>query len=619
MNIIEGSDRIKINNRVLDKSLYTIDRTSGYLSFNNADNPQISSDTVIEVKYEYLPLGGQSQDFVGGVRADYQLSKNISLGGSALMTRSSGSGVIPLVNSEPVQTIVVEGDTSVNLDGGTLAGFYNLFTDNRKKTLPLEIKGYAEYARSYRNINTFGKGLVENMESSDDSVTLSMSEKNWVLSSMRESVPQSSRGLLYYYYYRDPDDPGSLKGPSYGASAVAYSKKPGPFNVATGHVENGIQEKSSQMSLVFDYDFTSGTQVSVTTRELGLNPVDLSGLQYIEVYYMLAGESSTDSVNFYLDAGSINEDSDGDGILDKEDSNSDGVMQTGEDRGYAFNGNNATVVGSGPGLSSYTSGDGVLNSEDLNGNGTLDTTESTIAFPGSSTTPASIAMSDTAGTWKKARIYVDVTQLSQSQINQLKETEAVRLTLEQASGTRGRLYIDRLRFVSSKWKDAQMDGVTAGPTHLEATYLSSINDAEYRAEAFLFRQKGLYKSLYGSKSDDELESSSESALQLSYNVSGGNHVSIERTFAKTLDIRFYKTLNLWYNCRSFGSGDALRLRIGSSEDDYSEYTFVLSHVGLWQQAKLVLRSGSSGDIEASSVSGNPDFKRIATSPLYRCP
>jgi cell surface protein SprA len=160
MNIIEGSDRIKINNRVLDKSLYTIDRTSGYLSFNNADNPQISSDTVIEVKYEYLPLGGQSQDFVGGVRADYQLSKNISLGGSALMTRSSGSGVIPLVNSEPVQTIVVEGDTSVNLDGGTLAGFSNLFPDNRKKPLPLEIKGYAEYARSYRNINTFGKGLV---------------------------------------------------------------------------------------------------------------------------------------------------------------------------------------------------------------------------------------------------------------------------------------------------------------------------------------------------------------------------------------------------------------------------------------------------------------------------
>jgi hypothetical protein len=161
-----------------------------------------------------------------------------------------------------------------------------------------------------------------------------------------------------------------------------------------------------------------------------------------------------------------------------------------------------------------------------------------------------------------------------------------------------------------------MDGVTAGPTHLEATYLSSINDAEYRAEAFLFRQKGLYKSLYGSKSDDELERSSESALQLSYNVSGGNHVSIERTFAKTLDIRFYKTLNLWYNCRSFGSGDALRLRIGSSEDDYSEYTFVLSHVGLWQQAKLVLRSGSSGDIEASSVSGNPDFKRISYIRLY---
>ena len=614
-NVIQGSERIRINSRIIDSSLYSIEYTSGYLTFRDADNPSISSDTEIEVTYQYLPLGGQSQDFVGGVRADYTFNKKISVGGSALISRSSAGETIPLVNSEPVQTVLIEGDTSLNLDGRSLARIYNFFSREKKQSLPLEIKGYAEYAKSYRNVNTFGKGLVENMESSDDAMSLSMSEKNWILSSMMSTSSQSDRGLLYYYYYRDPDDPGSLKGLSYNARGVDYSMKPGPFNVATGHIDSSIEESSSQTSLVFDYDFSSGTQVSVATRKLSDDSVDLSGLQYIEVFYRLSGESSSDSVNLYLDVGSLNEDSDGDGTLDTEDDNSDSVLQSDEDTGYAFNGNTATIVGSGPGLSTATSGDGILNTEDLDGNGTLDTTENSLQFPGSSTSPASLTLT-ASSSWQKSRIYVDLSSLSRSELNILKETESVRLTLEQNSGTKGRLFIDKIRFVYSKWKNIQMDGSGTTSDHLEVTYLNSMNDADYRSEAFLFKKESLYQSLYGSLTDDELASSSESTLQLEYNVSGGQNVSVERGFSDTLDIRFYKTLNIWYNCRSFQSGDTLRVRIGSSDDDYREYEVPMSNTGLWQQAKLKLRSGSDGDYEITATSGDPDMKRVSFIRLY---
>ena len=603
-NIIEGSERVKINGRELDHSLYSVDYTAGYLTFNNPNNPQIMTDTIIEITYQYQPLGGRSDDFLGGVRTDYRINKNISIGGSALISSTPGGSVIPLVNGEPTQTILIEGDVSVDLDPSSLAKIYNVFADKKRKTMPFSIKGYAEYARSYKKTNTFGKALIENMESSDDSLILSMSEKNWALSSMRPGVRQSERGLLYYWYYRDPNNPGSVKGPGYNATLVPYSQKPGPYNVADGHVPDSIEDSSSQMSLVFDYDFSGGDEVSVAARELAETSVDLSGLQYVEVYYRLEGTNPSDSVIMHLDIGKINEDSDGNGILSTEDLNHNGVLDIGEDVGYLFRGNNYTVVGGGPGFNNITIGDGVLNTKDLNRNGKLDTAED----------PDNLKFSAplTSQSWAKVRLYTG--SFSPSQSNLLKETESIRFSLQRSIGTRGKLYVDKIRFVSSRWRNIQMDGMPTTSAYLKVTYLNTINDDDYNAESFMRQNKRLYESLYGKKNDDELDSSSESAMQLEYMVSGQN-VSIERRFTENLDLRFYKTLSIWYNCRSFNNGDAMRIRIGSSENDYYEYSVPLENPKLWQEARLKLRPDSSADIPAA-VSGNPDVRRMDRIKLY---
>ncbi|MCP4135623.1 MAG: hypothetical protein GY754_31940 [bacterium] len=613
-NIIPNSVRVKVNGRVLSASLYTIDHTSGFLFFPDPNNPLVGPATAIEVRYEYLPFGAQGQAFVGGLRADYKINRSLNLGGSVLFTRTSSSEEISNVNDSPTETALFEGDAALHLDEKRIAEFANLVGGTRRKKVPVEIKAYGEYARSYKNVNSFGKGLIDNMESTEEIVGISVSEKDWVLSSMPSSYTQTDRGQLFYKFYRSLSEPETLQGESYSSTSVDYSVKPGPYNVASGHVSNSIQETSSQRSLVLDFDFTSGNCVSIAARKLSTGAVDFSGLQYVEISYKYTGTTG-EAVDIHFDLGKIKEDSDEDSVFDTEDANSNGYLDTDpsaglyEDRGYAFNGNNTTTVGSGPGLDYTTSGDGVLNSEDLNGNGILDTTELAYTIPDSS---ASISVTGSS-TWTKKRIYIDRSSLTSAQTDILREVEAMRLYLVKNGSTNtGTVYIDNIKFVSSRWSSIVLDknSSLSVSTELKATIINSINDDDYRSEAFLFSEKDVYKSLYGDKTDSELSSESESALQLAYAIPSNTSVSITRRFSTPLDIRFYKTMNLWLNVRDSLSG-TIGIIIGSSDNDYVEYQFPPDYANVWREKKLKLISDSQGDIEVYSSTGTVDMKRIA--------
>ena len=546
-NIIEKSVKVKINEKEISTSLYSVDYTAGYLSFTDSNNPVISSDAKIEIKYEYLPIGTKAENFTGGLRTDYDISKILRIGGSILISKDGQAAIIPDIGKESTQTLVFEGDASLKLSKQKLADLYNLIAKRKRKEIPAEFSAYAEYARSYKDINTFGKALIDNMETTDEIITVSMSEKDWILSSM--PVPgtydQTDRGLLKYYFYRNPDSPENLKGESFNAYSVDYSTKPGPFNIAMGHVADKITDQSSQKSLVFDYNFSSGTVVTAVTRKLSESALDLSGVQYVEVWVKHTG---TASVNLYMDVGTIDEDSDGDGVLDKEDANSNGYIDSdassgySEDRGYTFNptGGTATKVGSGPGLSSSTKGDGVLNTEDLDGDGVLDTTDNVYTVDLGSVSASS--------SWHKIRVYIPWSSLTAAQVQTLQDTRSIRFYFTGTSGSSGRIYIDTLKLVASKWKNPELDGVTSNnPDVIKSTLVNSINDSDYRNDSFLIKQTGVYKSLYGKDSTDDIESVSETALQLEYNIPSGNeNVSLKRTFSKVIDIRYYKTMNIWY-------------------------------------------------------------------------
>jgi len=626
-NIIPESVRVKVDGRELQSSLYTVDLTSGYFAFVSPNNPVITPETAIEIRYEYLPFAAQAQSFVGGARADYKLSRDLSLGGTMLFTRSASSEVIPVVGSESTQTLVLEGDMTLFLSESRLKELANVIPGVHVDSAPLDIKAYAEYARSYRKTNTFGKGLIDDMESADEVVSISLSEKDWILSSMPTSpsaYAQSERGRLYYYFYRDPSSPDNLHGTGFDAKFISYSKKPGPFNVATGHVADSIQRVGTQRSLVLDYEFTgSESCVPIVTRNLSSGATDFSGLQYVEIWYR--AESVTSDVNLFLELGSVSEDSDGDGALDTEDANGNGFLDYDptrgetEDRGYKFtppgyssSGPYSTVIGSGPGLSSSTRGDGMLNTEDLNGNGILDTTENIIKLNGSiikGTPTASISIAAGSTSWQKVRLYIDRSATSpfSSYLSLLKQIRSIRLSITGVSGS-GRIYIDSLRFVSSRWRNIKInDASNEDPSKFSVTFVDSINDSEYRSNSFLLSKKDIYQSLHGEKTDRELEIEQETALEIYYNSLSGRG-SVSRKFGKEMDLRFYKTFSIWLNYRTV-LPSTIGVRIGSSENDYYSYEFTPDYPDTWREVKLNLRDGSGG-INKIGSTGHPDLKRI---------
>ncbi|MDY6935340.1 MAG: hypothetical protein SVZ03_14090 [Spirochaetota bacterium] len=604
-NIIPESVRIRINGLEIAPSLYSLDYTSGFLEFIDPNNPLIGPKTEIEVKYEYLPFNSQSKSFSGGIRGDYRVNRSLDVGGTLLYTRESGDDVIPNIGSEPEQTLVFEGDTSLHLGEARLKRFINNITGIKPKSVPVEIDCYAEYARSYKKINTFGKALIDSMEATDEIVPLSLSEKDWWLSSMPIGLAQDNRGILYYYYYRDPFHPDTLRGIDFIPYSVSYSIKPGPYNVAIGHIPDSIQPLETQRSLVLNFDFSTGDCIPIVTPMPSAMAVDFSGLQYVEIWYRAEGVSG--EVDFCIDIGRINEDSDDDDLLDTEDVNNNGFLDYDpsagieEDIGYQFDGNVQTIIGTGPKLSQITMGDGALNSEDLNRNGILDKDEHVITLPGVFTTPSSAISIDGSNTdWENIRIYLDRDRIDDSQIEILKQVESLRLYLLRNSAVKGTIYINSIRFVSSSWRDDSGS--------LRITKVDTLNDADYRAESYISLVNNNYESLYGDKNDVELSKERETALQIEYDNSTG---SASRKFLRPMDIRFYKTMNIWFNFREFSIGDSITLKIGSSEDDYYEYGFSMDYIGIWREIRLKLKSGSNGDVEISNIAGNPDMKRIS--------
>ena len=613
-NIIPDTVRVKINGIQIAESLYSVDPTSGFFQFTNTGNPVITPETNIEISYQYLPFEGQAQQFIGGVRADYALNKNINVGSTILYTTQGMSSTVPLLGNEPTQTTVIEADSSIELSTHDISAFASKIAQS-EISVPVMFKGYAEYAKSYHSINTFGKGLIDDFESIYSGITLPMSEKDWVLGSLPDGLLQNQRARIYYKFYRDINNPETLYGLNFTPIDVPYSKKPGPYNVATGHIAPSLQSQQSQRSLGLHFDFSAGEYISIVTRTLSPKPVDLSSLEYVEIWYRSTG--GTGSVDMYLDIGSLNEDSDGDGILDTEDTNHNGFLDydtnrnISEDTGYTFDNPFSTIVGSGPGLSSHTIGDGVLNTEDINDNGMLDTTEQYIRIPGL-TTPITVDCSDTS--WQRVRIYINKTQPglytspSESFADILKKIYAIRLVLKKNSATTGTILIDTIHCVTMHWQVDSIDGTRGSDTDkVKLTLIDSYNDSEYAQESFARVKSDVYRSLYGDKSTKELTQTMESALNVNY--SNIYSATIKRKFHKPMDLRFYRNIHCWINIRSFTPGDTIIFRVHSSDNDYLEYSYNPQFIHIWEDIIVSLQHQNT-NTQFIKKEGNPDLKRI---------
>lgn len=327
--------------------------------------------------------------------------------------------------------------------------------------------------------NSSGNLLLRNMSGDDYYVNISrnsvypgaLSERIKAL----YSVDSSDRGELIYREYRiqsgladyvllDYNNSITETPQAYRPSESELQNRypAGPYTAAA--VSDGI----SNEVLVFDYELDgTGNWVSAQLPVAeGSENIDLSESRALSFQWKYEGD--IEDLVFYIEAGALSEDLDGDGVLDAETSSLS--------NGWVFNDDNSeagTLVGG----DLLKGSNGILNSEDVNGSGFLDTEKSdALIFTEIGSQPES--------GWKRVRINLNNTAADLSP-QKLSNCGFVRFTAvnSAADSHSGRILINDIRFESAGMKAA--DNTDFSPPDFSEISESLVPDNEAASDSIV--------------------------------------------------------------------------------------------------------------------------------------
>ncbi len=177
-DIIEGSEVVTYNGRRLVRNRdYTIDYTTGTITILN-DEVLNDPNADIRITYDYVPFMASKERSILGVRFDYTLGENLSLG-STWITRSEGTiDERPQIGDEPTRATVGEFDMQFQLPMPFMTTALNIvpwLNLRNKSSMQMQF----EAARAFPNPNIKGDGYIDDMESAKQSVSLSISRLKW--------------------------------------------------------------------------------------------------------------------------------------------------------------------------------------------------------------------------------------------------------------------------------------------------------------------------------------------------------------------------------------------------------------------------------------------------------
>ncbi len=613
-NVIPGSESVFINGRKLSSWEYLLVSATGELILNQMS--ALQENDVIEVYYEYKPFYGAGvQRFSWANRWDYPIASFWNMGGTAIATLAQRGEEGAKLPQTPDGILLASVDNTFEM--GQLLGWKN----QNRWTIQLE------GAVSLYDPNTAGMAIVEDFEGGAESFQLSKSEYRWILSSPVTNIAGlslSNRARLLYRDYREYKADGSSSLIPYYQTpfaVYAYTEKPGPYMALGGHLPAADYPNIVQSVLVWDYDYSSGEWVgTVQPLAQGLS-VDLS--LYDEIVFWAKVETDDDgdgifqdntghSLEFFLAAGNLPEDSDGDGILDRETSS--------QDLGYIFNdptnGFPLTRVGIGRG----NKGDGFIQTEDLNGNGLLDTTGNWVVLPSAGTTSPTNLLLEGSG-WREYRIRID--QLSSAQLRALQQATSVAIYLKRKNGTKGRVLIDGISFQKTKWQRLTIDGESTPPKPQWRTgILTTFSSAMYQKYRFYDpwsedenakERYTTFENLHKMRSKAEALQYEEKALALFYSLSnttfdplsgeGGKEGMVWHTTSHPLPVASYETLSFYIFIPSKNedgtpiktgidtwSDEHFLFVLGSSSNDFYQWSIPLADLpkDTWHKINLSL-------------------------------
>ncbi|MBI4063400.1 MAG: hypothetical protein HY401_03775 [Elusimicrobia bacterium] len=538
-NLVLQSEKVYQDGRLLTRDLdYFIDYDSGFLTFLRPET--ITPETQIEVTYEVAPFGSRLTETLIGARGEGDLLKDVNIGdkfrfsrltvgSSVLLQQAAKPATIPDIRSLPTSYSIYEGD----------AHLYDL----RLPGMPFTTNLHTEIARSVRNPNTFKKALIESMEG---------------------IKIEDASGLDPLFWFPLPN-------------ADATSNKFGALSLSAGseRVKNinpnaDVGDGDTQPVLNISYDLGTSTAASAgyLFSPIGL---DFSNKEFLELT-LISDTTGSDAPEISFTLGRVNEDADADGVLDKEDVNSDGGLNFGEDVGWNYNNPDGSIIKIG-------AANGRLDGEDIDRNGRLDPEDPSVGGTfGLVAGSTSSAVNFT--TWLTTAVPLGVTTSNQAQWVSVK---TLRVTVRRKPGGKssGVIRIARMAAVGTRW-ERPVTSLSTGTVLV--TPINNIDDVGY---APLFAAGGevaqVFDDLYGGNDQPggvprSTQGRREQSLRIRFDgfaassTSAPGVVTTQLSFPRAVDLQSHKILSFFFNgpASTLPAGTSFFLRVGSA-NDYWEY------------------------------------------------
>lgn len=334
-NIIEGSEKVTVNGRRLQKDVdYSINYSFGRITLLSDDATDPNAD--INIDFEYAPFIATKKKTLFGARAEYELGRDFKIGSTVIYKSDKAENRKPRVGQETAKSLIYDIDASLKLHPNFLTSALDalpLISTESQSKLSLS----AEIAQSHPNPNVDDVAYIDDFEASTERLSLGTFRTNWKKASKPYQLKQSineewERSQLLWHNLRvapQYEDIYPAKNNDIGQGTIRSIR----FVFRPNHIDT-----------TWDSTETDGWYVDDTTQINIENPSRVSWAGVARSFkgridaeraqlFEFRARATSNSGIMHIEFGRINEDINGDGNAFTEDIGVIGDFEESEDVG----------------------------------------------------------------------------------------------------------------------------------------------------------------------------------------------------------------------------------------------------------------------------------------------
>ncbi len=609
LNIIEGSEVVKINGILLQKDVdYTIDYNTGSVKFKGEGAELMAQpNSELTIDYQYAPFFSTASKSLVGIRGEYHLSETNIIGTSWIYRNISTYDERPKLGQEPRSVIVGEIDGSITTNPNFLTTLCDKlpFIETEQ---PSQAKVEGVFALSMPDPNSMGEVYVDDMEGVKQTTDIGTSMWMWHYGSVPTGKDTSTLGE--YYWYEPNREEWIKKGDIFPTLPSDQKNDLTPYMRIAFYPKNN--DPNSWMSIMnlmskIGDDLSKSRFLEVWVKgNQGKLHFDI-GRSIPEDVPRRTKEESIVGFNNTIDT----EDKNKDGLLDAdEDTGLDGVKGEDGDNIPGDDGNDdypeETINQSNYHKLNGTEGNDRLDTEDLDRDGSLNVDSRYVEYTISLEAPDSqYVVEEHDNGWRLFRIPLNDTVVG-SKIGEMdwEYVKSVRLWID------GFTQPDTLQIYS-----IEITGTTWG--NMGITILDTLTLSSVQSDEKLFiTQKNTeehpdYFAPFDPGKDQYGRAKREQSLVLQfYNVKLLHKGSVFMQITKAEDYTTYENLKLYVKRKN---GDPIKFYIRIGGDSTTYYQFEKTISTSWEEITIPFKSFTDLKLEAPEDSlhykkGNYSFR-----------